>query len=364
VRFRPRSFRPLLLAALIPAGLNAQTLIDDLNGFVADAGGYNLVTFGEATLGSGSVTEGGMAVGGDLTVLGGTAKIANSGWTAPTPSLYVGGALSLTAKTVLESGDASAADAGNASNWTWYVNKKGTVHELQGVADSSDLLQLKTSTTDPLTNAWTPTTGSAADFSSIAAGLAAADATGTISVGNNGDLTFTPPADVTGGPVYFDLDASLLNAAGDSYDGSAFSTIKINVPTGIDYIINLVGAASDQTLFSGVNFNSGTNDNQLLWNFADATGTVTLANSKTFYGAILAPRAAIADNAAAVSGQVVAASLNQMSGGTGQKLEFSAFTVLVPECPAFAWWALGLCAAGVVVRRARLRRRGRDWITS
>jgi choice-of-anchor A domain-containing protein len=356
VREPLRSLWVPVLAALAACAARAQTLVDDLTNYANDTGAYNLVTFGDAALSDGNTTQGGLVVAGDFTDSGNaaSAKIANSAWSGAGPSLYVGGALDVTGKVLLENGDASTANAENGSNWTWYV--KGSTYELKGVSDASNLLQLKGSTTDPLSNSWTPTTGSSADFTAIATDLAGADATGTISV-SSGTLTFSAPDGQTDGVVVFDLDASLLNADGNSYDGAAFTAVKVKVPTGINYVINLVGLTSDQTLFSGVDFESGTNDNQLLWNFEATTATITLANTGTFLGSVLAPQATIDDEAATVNGQVVTEDFDEIYGTTGQKLDFTAFTALVPESPGFAWWALGLCAAGIAIFRRPFRRR-------
>ncbi len=209
---------------------------------------------------------------------------------------------------------------------------------------------------DPRLNAgpsgWNWTTA-ANTFNQISTNLGgmAQSAGAQISVDGGQNLTFTTTA--TTGVVIFDLDASLLS--GNSYNGHSFSNISVNVPSGVDYVINVIGLCDGDTLFGNANFNAGSNDNQLLWNFVDTGSSdigVTISQGGNFYGSILAPKVNINDTTT-INGQVVAASFTD-NGVELHDLDFT--SVVVPEPATFALGAVGLCGAMVLVGR-RLRRR-------
>jgi choice-of-anchor A domain-containing protein len=192
----------------------------------------------------------------------------------------------------------------------------------------------------------------ASNFASISAGLSRAAATGSISVSAQNLLFST---NQTSGVVVFSLDASSLS--GNTYNGQTFSNLQINVPTGVNYVINVVNIASGQTLFgSGVNFNAGLNNSQLLWNF-EGSSNFTLSAGGNFYGSILAPASTITDNTT-INGQVVASAFVDQ-GVELHDTDFAVVSAVVPESRAFAGWAAGLCLAGVAFHRRLLRRRNR-----
>jgi choice-of-anchor A domain-containing protein len=355
----PLFFRLVCAAffAVAAARAQAQSVAQDLQNFVTYSDTYNLITFGNTTLGGSSDTQGGIAVGGNLS-LGGSWTIASQVSADPNPSLYVAGQLTLNGTSMQNNGYASLPGL-NPNDWTWNSSQK----ELTGSdgtleMNSSDSRASTNPIDNPIPSGWNWTTEQN-EYDSISTSLARASTNGTISV-SGGNLDFNTT--VTSGVAVFDLDAADLS--GNSYNGNSFSNIQISVPTGVDYVINVTNLASGQTLFgSGANFNSGSNDNQLLWNFegpSEGTGSVTISDGGNFYGSVLAPKVSITDDTT-VDGQVVADSFDDC----GVELHDSDFSdVLVPEPSAFAIGVLALCAAAVVPavisrRRAAARAQAR-----
>lgn len=320
----------------------------DLNDFADDTSGYNLLSFGNVDLEGSSDTQGGIAVGGSLTI-GGAWTIASETTPGSNPSLFAAGSVSLSGTTDLNNGYAALSGL-STSQWTWSSSQQNLTKN-----GTSDILHVNSSgsntTTNPITNP-TPTGWNWSTLQSsletVSSNLASATATGTISV-SNGNLVFSGGS---GSVVVFDLDASELS--GDSYNGQSFSNIQINVPTGVNYVINVTNLSCNTTLFdSGINFNAGTNDNQLLWNFEGCSNSITIGGGGNFYGSILAPDMDITDDTT-IDGQVVASAFTD----TGVELHDSSFSpaqVLVPEPADFALWASGLCAAAWALRRLTRR---------
>ncbi len=349
---RPGRFRTLVCGLLVAGAAGraqAQSVAQDVDNFATYSESYNLITFGNTTFGGSSDTQGGIAVGGNLS-LGGSWTIASQVGAGSNPSLYVAGQVTLSGTSMLNNGYASL-PALNPGDWTW----NGTQKELTGGGGALEMnSSASQASTDPIDNpipsGWNWSTEQS-EFNSISTSLAGAATDGTISVDSQ-NLEFS--TSVTSGIAVFDLDAADLS--GNSYNGESFSDIQINVPAGVDYVINVTNLAAGQTLFgSGANFNSGTNDDQLLWNFvgpSSGTGSVTISDGGNFYGSVLAPNVAITDNTT-VDGQVVAESFDD----SGNELHDDTFaSVLVPESSAFALGALALCA-GAVVRAVAGRRK-------
>jgi hypothetical protein len=121
----------------------------------------------------------------------------------------------------------------------------------------------------------------------------------------------------------------------------------------VNYVINVVNAGGT-TLFSGANFNSGSNDTNLLWNI-EGSGTVALGTGNSFYGSILAPSATITnDSNTTINGQVVASAFTD--NNTELHYDgFDAVSVVVPEPMTFALWGVALCGAAILVRRKLVR---------
>ncbi len=345
-----------VLGAVLGLGMAAVargqvSVIDsDVNAFAAYARNYNLISLGNVDLSGSSDTQGGIAVGGNLSISGAW-TIASTFSDSPDPSLFLNGQLSLGGNTTYEN-NGYASTKNLTGTWTWDATQK----RLTG---SSGTLDMNSSdpkaSIDPRLNSgptgwnWTTET-SEFDTISTSLGTQAQTAGASISV-SGGNLDFNSTA--TSGVVVFDLDATKLS--GNAYNGTSFSNIQINVPTGVDYVINVLHLADGQTLFgSGANFNSGTNDDQLLWNFVDTGSSdigVTISDGGNFYGSVLAPKVNITDNTT-IDGQVVAASFTDC-GVELHDLDFT--SVVVPEARTFALWAVGLCGAAVVAGR-RLRR--------
>jgi choice-of-anchor A domain-containing protein len=323
------------------------TVLQQLDTFQADLRNYNVISFANSNFTNFGDTQGPLAIKGNLYLDGGTvaAQGSNFGVTSD-PTLYVTGQLTLNGTTNLNAGYASLPGL-TASAWSWNATEK----QLSGGGGvlSSANSSAPDASVDPINNPgpanWNWST-LLTQFTSISQTLAAAPVTGTISV-NSQNLTFTGPANPQNGVAIFTLNAS--DISGNSYNGQTFSNIQINVPTGVNYVINVINAAGTTIFGSGANFNTGTNDSQVLWNI-EGTGTVTLGGGQ-FIGAVLAPTATI-DNGpnTAVDGQVVADGFND----TGAETHFESFVVgnvVVPEPAAFTWCAIGLCGVVALVRR-------------
>jgi len=340
----------LILAAIAAGIAHAQTVTQDLNNFAIDTGQYNLVVFGNTTLNGSSDTGGGIAVEGNLSI-GGAWTIASQVSAGSNPSLYVSGSLTLSGISYLNNGYASTPGL-SSKTWSWNSSQKQLSNGSQILAVNSSGTYTTTSPiSNPAPSGWVWSTVNS-NFKSISTALGGAAATGTIGVSGQ-NLTFTPPGGQTSGVVVFTLDASKFS--GNTYNGQAFSNVTVNVPAGINYVINVVNIASGQTFFgSGVNSNAGLNDNQLLWNF-EGSKSFTIGAGGGFYGSILAPTSTVTGNAS-INGQVVVASFSD----PGDELHDSNFTpiaALVPESRAFFGWSAGLCAAAILFR-LRFPKRG------
>lgn len=345
-----------IVAALTTEGLRAQTLAQDLLNFQNDTDQYNLIAFDSATFNGSSDTQGGIAVQTSLTFAGDW-SIASATTPGSNPSLFFSGsALSVTGETKVLTNGTISAESLSRSTWTWTGSSPPTgenANTLYTGSYSSGNQIYASGSTNPFTTAgpsgWSWSSESS-KLQSISSALANATATGTIGV-SGGSLVFTPPAGTTSGSVVvFNLNASLLTDNGTEYNGQAFSSLSFDVPSGVNYVINVCDLSSGETLFgSGVNFNSFTNDDQVLWNI-EGDQTVTIGGSgSTFYGSILAPESTITDNAT-INGQVVAD--NYTNPGTElHDIGFEAVSALVPETSTFAMWAVGLCGAVVLMRR-------------
>jgi choice-of-anchor A domain-containing protein len=351
----PGRFRHLLGAALALAAaraVHASSVVSDVAAFSSDTRNDNLVALGNVVLNGSSDTQGGIAVQGNLT-FGGSWGIGNNTSDDPNPTLYLNstGTLNLGGNTVtLNNGYASIASATSAHGWNWNSpNPKdltATGAAGSGTLDvnSNDAL----ASTDPDLNAgpanWSWSTEDS-NLDSISSDLTSATTNGTISVDAGGNMVLSTSA--TKGIVVFDLDASQLSQ-GQFAD---LKNIQLDVPTGMNYVINVLNLCDNQDLFQNVNFNSGTNDDQLLWNFSGASA-VTVQLGGNFYGSILAPTINITDNTT-INGTVVADNFTDNGVELHDTDDF--VDLNVPEPRTFALWAVGLCGAMVLVGR-RLRR--------
>ena len=324
---------------------------------------YNLISLGNASFASYGDTEGAVAVAGNLSLDGGSvATKTPAAGVGPAPTLYVGGNLTLNGTTSLNSGYASTPSLGGG--WSW----DGTQARLSGgggvlsTVNSSDALARSDPRGNPVPSAWNWTT-LADSFKSISATLAAIPPTGTISISGQTLSLIAPVSAQTGDVVTFTLDASLLS--GNTYNGQMFSNVQFNVPTGLDFVVNVVNAEG-KTLFgtgSGITFNSGSGYDALLWNIVaeddgGPTPSVSLGNGGQFFGAVLAPSVNLSNaGGTAVNGQVVAGSYTH-SGAELHYTDYSPTLVFsaVPEPSTWGACGMGLCFLAVVVRRLKRRR--------
>jgi choice-of-anchor A domain-containing protein len=348
---------PLLLFAAAGAMLRAQTTQQqqqtDVTTLKTDYSSFNLISLGTTSLSSFSDTQGGLAVNGNLT-LDGSGSIATQPGNVGTnsnPSLYVTGSLSLNSTVMINSGYASLPGL-SQSQWTWNASQD-TLTGSGGAINSTNAGTTRAGD-NPITNpgpsGWNWSNESSS-LSTVSTSLADATATGTIGVqGQN--LTFTAPNGQTTGVVVFSLNAN--NISGDTYNGQQISNIQIDVPTGLTYVINVIDAGGKTLFGSGINFNSGSDDSQLLWNF-EGSGTVTLANGGDFYGSILAPSATVSTTSI-IDGQVASDGFTDTGVEMHDDDAFNPTVVATPEPSTYALWAVAVCACGIAARRVlRLR---------
>jgi len=364
----------LAAAGAAHASLTTTQAYADLWEFDQAVGNYNLVTYGNATLNNFGDIEGGLEIGGNLTIGGAaiatkltSAAVKNS---TTTPTLYVKGTItdSSSNSIKLQNGFAAlpgmAGKAGYSWNSTTDLFKKGTTTVLSEVNSSSPTADVDPRTKNPGVNFSTLET----NMTNVSKSLATATATGTIKV-SGGNLEFLAPVN-SSGVVFFDLDMNLLS--GHKYNGLSFSNISIDVPTDIDFVVN-VENANGKTLFGegyGINFNSGTGDSRLLWNIEGGSlahpGTLTIGNGGAFYGSILAADYNLIDESNTfINGQVYAdtftGSTYGSSGcdsGSGTEMHFLGFDSDLPPAPEPSTYGLAGAAllGGLVFLRRKARR--------
>ncbi|MBP6865662.1 MAG: choice-of-anchor A family protein [Candidatus Didemnitutus sp.] len=358
------------LAALVcGAVVSAQTIAEQsLAGYDELVRSYNVVTFGNLTL-NGTHTDGGIAVGGNLTLGSGTVvAMHDTPSTGPDPSLYVQGQITLNGNSQLNRGYVSTPALSNTVQWTYNPANNQYQRELSVGGNA-----LAYNTSDPLAYADPRTVAGPAgwDWSvaqataiSVSLDLASTAATGAIGISGQ-TLTFTSTAD---GVVVFTLDASLIvngiyDINGDGIfdqNNERISNIQVNVGDNQHFVVNVLNSTSDdgsKVLFGGVNnFTAGTNNDQLLWNIipdSNANTTDLLTLGTDFHGSILAPLVDIQNNNHYLNGQVIAGSLTQTgaeihyAGGFDGPVIFSP----VPEPGTYALIACGLCVVGILARR-------------
>lgn len=376
-----RGLRPIQLLSLCAAlALSAQSAMalaggesvaSALYSFDTTVRNYNLLTLSTTvttTLNNYGDTQGGMAIRGALAVGNGGAVAAQLGSIGASgdPSLYVGGTLTVTGNVMLNGGYASVNSSANSANYTW---NSGSLSLVSNANSGNDLnITNSGSSTNPLTGAapsnwnWATVQSNLTTASTALANATANGTTvinGTISV-NSQNLVLTPNSTpAVDSTVIFTLDASQLS--GNSLNGQTFSNIQIDVPADVNYVVNVINLGSGTTtLFSGANFNSGSNDTNLLWNL-EGSGTVALGTGNSFYGSILAPSATITnDGNTTINGQVAANAFTDDNTEL-HYLGFDAVSVVVPEPVTFALWGVALCGAGILVRRQLVRSgRGRS----
>lgn len=340
----------------------AQSAAQAVNQFDALVRNYNVISFGNASFTNNyGDTHGPLAVQGNLTLQGGSIgdQPARYGPTSD-PVLFVGGSLTLSGTTQLGTGYASISAANNASGtWDGQQRRLTTGGGILSTSNSSNPLAAN----DPRTNAgpsnwnWATLQGQAQSISNT---LSAAAINGAVQI--NGQTLSLVASTGAAGVVVFNLDASKLS--GNTYNGQMFSSVQINVPTDQLFVVNVTNLAQNQTLFgtgSGINFNSGSGAERLLWNLLPANGSVTdvrLGNGGEFYGSVLAPTLNVSNAGnTAVNGQIVAASYSH-SGAELHQTSFDASGIAfsaVPEPSTYALAGVGLCIVGAIWHQRRRR---------
>jgi len=298
----------------------------------AQAGGVALTVGGDVTGGSKNINNGGsVKVGGDLTSganmnggggvqAGGDVKKVN----ANGASVYAGGDIHNTnAKDLYYGGEVKSSN--------------GTKHAGDTSADG-----LQAAIAETTASLATDLLATSDYFSDLAA-------TNLLTYSANGQQAIFDAGSGTGVAVFAisDLNAALKNR----------SQLIFNMPTGYDaVIINVAG--TKVSLPSSINFNGPTGlGATVIWNFYEAA-SVDLG-SKSWYGSILAPQAALKNNNF-VEGAVVARSMIQngeikMGGLGGSNLIVSQFggAAPIPEPAVWTMMILGFGAVGSMIRRRR-----------
>lgn len=320
---------------------------------------YNLISFGDAAFYSYGDTEGGLAVQGNLFLDGGAiAAMPHKFLLNGDPTLYVGGALSVSNTAYLQSGYASlSASANGAWNWSGVDNRLTNGGATFSTVNTSHLLGDSDPRLNPGPAGWS-FGALKTSFVGISQTLAGAAATGSIQITGQ-TLKFVGPGAGAHGAIVFDFDANLLS--GNTYGGQMFSNVQFEVPAGDAYVINVRNAAG-RTLFggSGINFNSGAGYERLLWNVVDSTPgsveEVRFGNGGQFFGSVLAPTWSVFnDFGTAINGQVVAGSF----GHRGAELHYTGFNYHeeydyeVPEPSTYGLLGAGACLVLVSWRRGR-----------
>ncbi len=369
-------FRPRLLALLLGLAtgstLCAQVSVNNAVYTIDQTiRQYGLISFGDASFTNYSSTWGPLAVGGDLT-LSGSGSIAQQGYmfNSSDPTLYVAGDLNLSGWdwTHLQNGYASLPNL--TGSWTWDQNQKRL---------TSGNASLSTSNTpDPLGSVDPRNNSGPADwdFATIQSELAAAStelanatATGLITL-NSQTLSFNANG-ATDGVVVFNLDMNLFN--GSLYDANGngswnqnqerVSQVVINVPAEVTFVIN-VQNADGRTIFDGINFNAGTNNDQILWNITPELNgglgaSVSLGGQSRFYGTVLAPMVDLTNSGwVSPEGQVIAATYSH-SNASLNYAQFETFVSFTPVPEPRTWAGAGVAAALVSVFLQRRRRQNR-----
>ncbi len=332
---------------------------------------YNVVTFGNLTL-NGTHTDGGIAVGGNLTVSNGAIiAMQDSPSIGSDPSLYVNGQITLAGNAQINRGYVSTPNLSNSLTWTYDPQNNQNQRSLtNGTYTLSYNTQDAQAYVDPRTIAapagWNWSTAQSA-LTNASATLAAATANGTATISGQ-TLTFTSNGS---GIVVFNLDASkivngIYDINGDGFfdqNNERLSNIQANLNADQYFVVNVLNATSadgSKVLFDGVNnFSSGTNNDQLLWNIIPDSNSGTadiLTLGTNFYGSILAPLVDVQSNNRYLNGQFVGNSLVQTSAeihyadGYAAPVSFSP----VPEPSTYAIIASALCAAGFIWHRRRV----------
>lgn len=354
-----RQSKPRLLGLLggvffAAASLYAQMTVDQAVGrFDQLVRNYNLISFGNASFTNYGDTEGPLAVGGNLHLDGGSVgnSPAKYGVTSD-PTLYVAGQLTLNNFTHLNSGYASTPGLGGGYTWDATQRRLTGGGGTLSTSNSNNPLASADPRANPAPANWS-WSSLQSDLIAVSSVLAAAPATGTIQISGQ-TLQFVAPAGQTSGVVVFTLD--MANFSGNLYDANGnksfdqnnerVSNVQINVPEGVAYVVNVINA-NGTTIFggSGINFNAGTNNDQLLWNIVPDNDSATadsvrLGGGASFYGSVLAPLVDLGNSGnVAINGQVVASSFTQ-SNAELHYLGFDSPVVFSPV-PEPGTWGLG-----------------------
>ncbi len=324
---------------------------------------YGLISFNNASFTNYGDTWGPLAVGGNLYLQGGAvAQKPNLYGPSSDPTLYVAGNLTMQNFVHLESG--YAALPGLTGNYSWDATQKRLTGGGGTLSTSNTNHALGSS--DPRNNPGPANWNFATIQQQLATALAAATATGLIQI--QGQTLKLNANGQTSGVVVFNLDMNLFN--GVLYDANGngswdqnqerVSQVKIDVPANVTFVVNVTNA-NGKTIFNGLNFNEGANNDQLLWNIVpdnnpSLADSVSLGGGARFYGSVLAPLINLSNSGnVAPEGQIVANSYTH----NGAELHFKPFDSTVDFTPVpepSTWGACAVGLAGLCIWQQRRRR--------
>lgn len=328
---------------------------------------YGLISFGNASFTNYGDTWGPLAVGGDLHLDGGS--IAQKSYlfgASSDPTLYVQGNLTMNNWVHLENGYAALPGLEGSFSWDSTQRRLSGSNGVLSTSNTSDPLGAVDPRNNPGPTDWDFATIQA-DLAQASAELASATATGLIQLSGQ-TLSFNANGQ-TEGVVVFNLDMNdfqgyIYDANGNgqfNQNQERVSQVKIDVPDSVTYVINVLNATGT-TIFDGINFNQGQNNNQILWNITPDSNTslgdsVSLGGQSRFYGSILAPLIDLSNSAnVATEGQVIAATYSHNNA----ELHYQSFTTFVSFTPVpepRTWAAAGIGAALLAIALRRRQRR-------
>jgi len=304
------SWASLLLVLSIPSAFAGTALS------LGSASGYNVFVLGAYGTSGNTDIEGAAAVGGNFTSTGSLSFNDMPGSvTVSTPSLVVGGNLSLDGGQMYSPGNALVVgNVTSSSNFTFQ-------HNLTYGTLGSDILV-----------DGTKSNGASLPFSFSTVGTSLVQLSGTLNgLQANGTVAVSGPnytLNATGCTLcVFDLTVG-------NYSNGA---ININAPTGATVVINVPGA-TDSFTNSSINYTGGATASDTLFNFDAATTLMT--SGFTMYGSVLAPDAAFTGTSGSLNGELIAASVSGQSAEFESGDIFSGNLGTAPGVPEPSTWFL------------------------
>ncbi|MDQ8198134.1 VPDSG-CTERM sorting domain-containing protein [Pelagicoccus enzymogenes] len=277
------SLQRIVKASALACGITLSIAsLHAINVNLDEAGGYNLVTWGDATL-KNSDTEGRVAVGGNATFGSYSVGYSSTAGDPARAQLTVGGNL-------------DGSGGGQVYNGSIYVggNYTSPGYNLHSAAGSTTQSNLgKGNLPFNFDAAQAALLTKSTDWGALSATGSSTTQWGTLTLEGNED-----------GLNIFNIDAATLAAA---------HTFEIFVPTGAKALINVSGAVAEM---SNMGFFGTHTAQKTLFNFFEATQLDMVGIGVT--GSILAPLADLSFTSGNVDGQVIVNSFQGAQWGSGE----------------------------------------------